>query len=59
MVSRGQCHQCLRAAFACANPKSARKTVKSSDPLALLGPARVKAVNKTLMKSTPEVSFAV
>jgi len=43
----------LRAAFMLASPESAKKTVKLSVFFALLGSARVKAVHRTLAKSTP------
>ena len=42
----------LRAPFTCADPKSAKKTVKLSSFIALLGSARVKAARRTLVKLT-------
>ena len=44
----------LRAAFTRADPKSAKKTVKLSSFIALLGSARVKAARRTLVKLTPD-----
>ena len=44
----------LGAAFMCADPKSAKKTVKLSSFIALLGSARVKAACRMLVKLTPE-----
>ncbi len=43
----------LRAAFACAYPKSTKNTAKSSVFFALSGYAVVKAASRTLMKLTP------
>jgi len=43
----------LQAAFACADPKSVKKTVKLSIFFALLGSAREKAIRRTLTKLTP------
>jgi len=43
----------LRAAFTLADPKSAKKTVKSSSFLALSGSASVKAARRALVKLTP------
>jgi hypothetical protein len=45
----------LRAAFAGANPKSAKKADNLTVFFALLGSACVKAACKTLMKLTPGV----
>jgi len=42
----------LRAAFTCADPKSAKKTVKLNSFIALLVSAHVKAACKTLVKLT-------
>ena len=47
----------LRVAFTRANPKSAKKTVKSSSFFALLGSACVKAACRTLMKCSPNLHF--
>ena len=44
----------LRAAFTRADPKSAKKTVKLSSFIVLLGSARVKAACRTLVKLTPD-----
>ncbi len=44
---------CLFEAFTCADPKSAKKTVKSSVSFCTFGSASVKAALETLMKSTP------
>ena len=49
----------LRAAFTCADPKSAKKTVKSSSFLALSGSASVKAARRMLMKLTPSLFFSL
>ena len=49
----------LQAAFKCANPKSAKKTVKSSSFFALLGSASVTAARRTLVKLTPGGAAAV
>jgi len=43
----------LRAAFASADPKSAKKTVKLSVFFVLLGSACAKAAHRMLMKLTP------
>ena len=43
----------LQAAFTRADPKSAKKTVKSSSFLRILGSASVKAAHRMLMKLTP------
>ena len=42
----------LQAAFTLADPKSAKKTVKSSSFFALSGSVSVKAARRTLMKLT-------
>jgi len=47
---RGQFHQ--RAALACADPEIVKKTVRLLVVFRLLGSARVKAVPRTLVKST-------
>ena len=43
----------LQAAFTLADPKSAKKSLKLSSFIALLGSVRVKAVRRTLVKLTP------
>ena len=43
-----------RAAFKRTDPKSAKKTVKLSSFIALLGSARLKAAHRTLVKLTPD-----
>ena len=43
----------LRAAFALVGPKSAKKTVKLSSFIAVLGSARKKAAHRMLVKLTP------
>ena len=43
----------LQAAFTPADPKSAKKTVKFSSFIALLGSARVKAARRMLVKLPP------
>ena len=43
----------LQAAFTCADPKSAKKTVKLSSFIVLLGSAHVKDAHKMLVKLTP------
>ena len=43
----------LQAAFTLTDPKRAKKTVKLSSFLALLGSACVKATRRTLVKFTP------
>ena len=45
----------LRAAFALEDPKSAKKTVKLSSFIALLGSGRVKAARRTLVRLTPDL----
>jgi len=45
----------LRAAFTLADPKSTKKTVKSSSFFALSGSVSVKAAHKMLMKLTPGI----
>ena len=47
----------LPAALTRADPKSAKKTVKLSSFIALLGSARVKAACRTLVKLTPGVGM--
>ena len=51
----------LRAAFTCTDPKSAKKTVKSSSFFALSGSSIVKAALRMLVKLTPVLreSFSV
>ena len=44
----------LRADFTHADPKSAKKTVKSSSFFALSGSASIKAARRMLVKLTPE-----
>ena len=44
----------LKAAFTHADPKNAKKTVKLSSFIALLGSVGVKAARRTLVKLTPE-----
>jgi len=47
----------LHEAFAMADPQSAKKTVKFSVFLVLLGSASTTASHKTLMKSTPSQEY--
>jgi len=47
----------LRAAFALADPESAKKTVKLSVFFALSGSALAKAAPKMLLKLTPGLNF--
>ena len=47
----------LLAAFALADPASAKKTVKSSSCFVLLGSVSVKAAHRTLVKLTPDSGF--
>jgi len=49
----------LRAAFTCPDLNSTNNTVKQSVFFALLGSARVKAVHKMLVKSTPAMSLLI
>jgi hypothetical protein len=48
-----------QAAFTRADPKSAKKTVKLSSFIALLGSARVKATCRTLVKLTPDAKIKI
>ena len=45
----------LGAAFTRVDPKGAKKTVKLSSFIALLGSARIKAARRTLVKLTPDI----
>ena len=45
----------LQAAFTRADPKIAKKTVKFSSFIALLGSSHVKAARRTLVKLTPDL----
>ena len=45
----------LQSAFTLADPKSAKKTVKSSSCFTLLGSASVKAAHRMLVKLTPGI----
>jgi len=47
----------LKAAFACTDPKSTKKTVELSVFFALSGSARVKASPRRLVKLTTGVNF--
>jgi len=47
----------LPAAFACADPESAKKTVKLSVYFMLSESERAKAASRTLIKLTPGVNF--
>ena len=53
VVSRVNFTNILQAAFTRADPKSAKKTVKLSSFIVLLGTERVKAACRTLVKLTP------